>query len=288
MAPPLARPRTPELTIRYARLAGSDLWESDLLEAWLTSEKRDTGDIPFLINDVVERGAPGEAIINHLIQLVQEQCLDLEFFRDAAESLGRQDILDMVEASLPSRMPVRRGAFGEILIAELVETFHGYRVPVRKLRHTVTGNQTLPGTDILALRWDGTEVQEVCFIESKLRTGRDDGAAAQAYNQLEADSQKAMPIILPFVARQLRGTQPELYRAFKSYLRRRKEEPDLETYGVSLTWDLDSWREQALSRLQGKVDLTGLVVHVIRVKSLAQLIDRVFQHAGVVTSLEEE
>src|SRR5712691_11907730 len=105
-----------------------------------------------------------------------------------------------------------------MLICAILEQFHGYKIPVQKLRFKITKGESLPGTDILALKTniEGL-ITEVCFIESKLRTSSDNRAAIEGCNQLQGDYNSKFPDMVDFVTQRLYERQDPLFRPFLLY-----------------------------------------------------------------------
>jgi hypothetical protein len=191
---------------------------------------------------------------------------------------------------MPTLESVRRGDFGEALASAMLEEFHGYAIPVPKLRFKTAGNQTLPATDTLALKLDDSGlVEEACFVECKLRTVRDNRAAVDGYRQLLSDYENKLPEILVFVAHRLWEQRHSLFGAFASYLADRDHGIENDTFRLGLCYDTGKWDERALVDLEDSgVALPSLTAHVTRIDHLRALTDELFSELGMTGELEDE
>ena len=160
--------------------------ETPSLADWLIAQLRVPATYArFETVDVTEREECGEAHRDHLSGLLRASALDPEFVRDNIELAGWETGESMVAGQPPARPRAKRGRFGEALAVAALAEFDGYVVPVEKARHAVTGGQSQPSTDALALRVDDSgEIVEVCFVEVKLRTTSDNAAPMQGVRQL--------------------------------------------------------------------------------------------------------
>jgi Cap4 SAVED domain len=261
-----------------------------MLDEWLASADRNPAPYSdFEVVDVAEVDQPSDAVLDHVSGLLRNARVDPAFFRAAAVNLGWEDVDAWLEDSVPAGTTARRGQFGEVLSAAVLEEFHDYVVPVRKLRYAITAGQSLPSTDVLALLVDEDgEIQDVCFVEAKLRTGADSAFAAMGYRQLRDDYAKRLPDILRFTAERLHESVDGLFDPFMAYLARR-DDAGIDTFRLFLVQDVDAWSETTLENLNDEpVELDELTVHVVLLASLADLTDALFAGIGVTSVIDDD
>lgn len=262
-----------------------------MLTAWLTCQQRNPCPYTqFAVLDVNERGPISSQVMDHIKNLLISARLDPDLLKVAAQRWGWRGVAQLLTSAQPTAMTARRGEFGEVLSAALLTEFEGYQIPVQKFRFTITPDQSLPGTDLLALKVnDNAAIIEVCFLESKLRTGSDTGTAVRAYNQLRQDYEQQFPDMLVFVLARLHERRDPLLDAFLDYLRDRADTSDKERLRVGLTWERGSWTETVLQNLEDNgVERQDLVVHVVYIGGLAHLIDQLFQQVGVGSIIDDD
>jgi hypothetical protein len=213
------------------------------------------------------------------------------FLANLAEELGWEMVKErIVDEGIVKRGTVSRGDFGEAMFDRFLEEHHGYIIPVKKLRFKVTAGQSLPGTDILAFRLNArSEITEVCYVESKLRTIRDYTVAVKGYEQLREDFESRLPEILTFIAARLDDRSDPLLPAFRDYLRNRLDTTDMDYFRLGLCWDFALWNERALDNLEDNgVELPTLVVHVLRIEALSTLCDEILTDIGSTTIIDDD
>lgn len=256
-----------------------------MLDKWLTwSERHPNTYSRFEVVDVEPAHELASEVRSHLVDLLHSSMFDPADLNAFAEHLG-WSARELAGYRVPTNDSIKRGDFGEVLTAAMLEQFHDYEVPVQKLRRKLMGNQTLPATDILTLRvGEAGSLEEVCFVESKLRTFRDNVVAVEGCTQLHKDYDSEKPAILPFVFTELlkkRGEEDPLFRAFRSYLADRGDNRHLDTFRLSLCFETAKWREKVLENLEeSPLVPSKLCVHVVRVDRLRDLTDELFGQIG--------
>src|SRR5260370_41759686 len=207
-----------------------------------------------------------------------------------ADLLGWQKVKGLiVERAVPKRTNIRRGEFGETLICAMLEQFHRYKIPIFKLRFKQIGNETLHGTDGLALIMDNEGlITEVCYVESKLRTDdRKMGVAVEGYRQLKSDYEDELPQTLSFISQRLfeqrhNNEMKALFNAFKSYMQDRTDTTEKDSFRLSLCWYSAMWRVKVLANLQENgVEIPKLTVHVVLIENLREITDEIFAELGI-------
>jgi hypothetical protein len=228
---------------------------------------------------VLEQTQRDSDLVTHLGRVLVRTKSDPTVLEEMANVLGRTDALARVRSS--RLVPLRRGDFGEALACELLEVLSGYRVPVRKLRYQTDPEQAMHGTDIVAFhfRQDGS-IQDLHFVECKLRTSQSLAAAVDAHNQLANDRSHGYADTLLFLGARLAEIDSNVYEAFLAYLGERPR-PERGSYGIVLVWDSNAWDEDSLVRVEEIEDLLDpLRVRVIQISDLAILIESVYQSIG--------
>ena len=256
------------------------------IDDWLNNQQRKTGSFNFTIFDVSERAPRTALTLGLLRNLLGRFFFDPQVLEDLRSALGDTARLAL-DAATPKTRSLRAGAFGEAISAEISERWHAYLIPLRRLR--VTGGSP-PGTDLLALRiGDQNRLQEVCYIESKLRTTISLGAALDAYEQLRSTREERFPIVSQYVANYLAATKSPLYETFIEYLTSRASKPAADSYRIALTWDDSSWAEKVLENLQDKgAELAPLSIDVVRLAELRDLITVVYESLGVEVMSDDD
>ncbi len=260
-----------------------------MLSGWLNREPREpSGFTRFEVVDVTEVRVPNDANVEAIATAIRDSRVDPDLVREVAQRLGWHRAELMLTGATPRNETTRRGVFGEILAMASLTEFEGWIIPVAKLRHTPAPDPSPPGTDILALRLEGSTVTALLMEEVKLRTTSVSGVALSAYDELDKAMERSFPDVLTFALGQLRKEDAALYDGLLGYLERRKEDT-ADTYRVTLVCDDAIWREQALVALEElPPSLTPLSISVLRVAGLRALADRTFGLIGVTDLREDE
>ena len=262
-----------------------------MLKEWLCWLERDPSPYSeFRVIDVTEIQPPTDVVINHIRDLLIHARLDPKFLQDAAKYLGWDKVQALAASSQPKGFRMRRGEFGEVLSSAMLQQFHGYTIPVQKLRFAISSDQSLPGTDVIVLRLDSQrKITEVGFVESKLRTGSDTGAAVQGYKQLKHDYEQQQSDMLHFVAQRLYERNDLLKDEFMKYMLDREDRRDRDSFQLFLIWEQPGWSETVLQNLEDNdVELDRLTLHVTLVQNLGQLTEKLFRSIGVDGAVDDE
>src|SRR5690348_12354951 len=131
-----------------------------MLSLWLVCNNRNPCEYDrFQVIDGTEIAQNSDQVKSHLVQLALRSKFDPKFLESAAQYLGWAKLRNIVESKKPLQEKVRRGQFGEILAAALLEEFYGYTIPVYKFRFALTSDQSLPSTDTIGLKVNHGEVE---------------------------------------------------------------------------------------------------------------------------------
>ena len=253
---------------------------------WLSPSPRATSDFSFEVTDLEETSkVPSSA---ELVDLLTESYWGEDYLADLAARYGFSEVRDkFLKARVGTLLSVKRGDFGEAVTVDYLKDAEGYLVPVHKLRYKIGANQTLPGTDCVALKLVNDVLVEVLFVESKLRTSPDPSVAVTGTRQLKQDADNDNPVILTFIARRLRETDDPLTELFESYLFQRST--TLDKYLLMLLHQADSWDELILENLKDEeIELEPLHVYVAKIANLKELSDRAFSVMGAEVDEDDE
>jgi hypothetical protein len=254
--------------------------DAAVLRTWLDQADRIEQERRFLVVDLFEvETPPSEAVINHLGSLLASAKIDLNVLSDLREALGHERGSARVSPS--KNEALMKGDFGEVLMSAHLEVFDEYALPVQKLRFQVTPEQSQTGTDLICLRVAGDDISELHFVEGKVRIPLDRDVALGAHKQLVDARAEGFATVIAFIADRLYADRPDLYQQFSRYLRSREAE-DLDTYGVCLVHEHETWNEAVLSKLDDLGDdcLEPLTVRVLLVKRLEDVIAATYSAAG--------
>jgi hypothetical protein len=260
-----------------------------MLEQWLIWADRDPRAFShFEVADVTQTAPPSDAVQTHIAELIRTSAIDLSFLEDVTRRLGWQKAESLVRQRLPENLSARRGRFGEVIGVFMLHQLKGYVVPIEKAHFAITGGQSQPSTDAVLLKVEDGKVREVCFVESKLRTGADNFAAVEGARQLLSDYQKETPDMLWFTAARLFERRDPLYEPFMAYLASREDMREKDTFRLLLFYDLLAWSEKSLSNLTDEEPtLRPLHVLVTRLDGLKELVQQIFERVGM-TVVDDE
>jgi len=233
---------------------------------------------------------------SQLIPLICEAMInariDLGYYSTLAKQYSWSKLIQLLSGNVsPTFLPMQRGFFGEVLVCKMLEEFHGYHIPVQKWRYAITKNQSLTGTDALAIRVSNGKISEICFVETKLRTVTNKVAAAEGLNQLKSDYSKEIPDIILFVLNRLEERNDPLLPAFQSYFLNRKDMTDNECFYLGLIWETNVWTDEVLVNVKlnsDTVKLPRLTVNQTCIKDLASLIAMLYRKIGMVEPSDDE
>lgn len=248
-----------------------------MVDEWLSCVERTPCPYTcFKVFDVHEISAPSSKVKSSLLSQLQAALFEPTFLEDMAQYLGWNKVRkDIVARKVPTAPNMRKGNFGEALMAIILEHLRGYYLPVPKLWFAIEGNQSLPATDFLALKIDkNRSITEVCFVETKLRGSLDKYAAVTGYRQLLEDYKLILPDILTFVASMLHYSKDPLFPIFASYMRDRRILSDVDTFHLGLCWENKLWNESVLKNLDDEeIAFDNLSVSVVCINGICELTD---------------
>jgi hypothetical protein len=264
-----------------------------LLSNWLSPKaKSSTPYKKFVVFEIDEKVQMDQEARHHLVKLVQNARCDPKIYDDFVVRLGWTEARKLLaDQTQPTNQKMRKGFFGEVLICAILTEFFGYLIPVEKWRYAITANQSLPGTDAIAIKADANNIYEVCFVESKTRITNDTMAGVMGYRQLKDDHSKRIPDMIFFAMCRLQERNDPLYNAFLNYVFDRRDLSGMETFCLGLTWDISMWTEKALQNLEeeiGNSQFPRLVVNRILIKDLVKQINELFGTIEIGELLDDD
>jgi len=189
----------------------------------------------------------------------------------------------------PKYVTLKRGDFGETLLLLLLLEHFQYIIPVVKLRFRVTKGQSLPGTDLVAIKLSDGKLIEFCYVESKLRTYLDYGIGAEGYLQLQKDYNENIPAILIFILNVLAERKDPLLHVLLDYLRRRDDIHGVDRFILGLTLDSTSFSESVLKNIcdcENIGNYPRCIVTVVKLNELRTKIDYFYGKIGATAEDE--
>ena len=257
-----------------------------VIEQWLQPNNRTENHFPFDVTDVEETSEIPTAA--ELVSIMTEAYWGNEYLSGVAARYGHQEVSQVFIAGRATTGPfVRRGDFGEAVTAEFLRDVEGYHIPVMKLRYKIGANQTLPGTDCVALRFDRGRLSEVALVESKFRSSGDNYVAVEGATQLKKDSDRETPEILPFIARILRNQGDPITELVEDYIFGR--DLGIENYILTLIYEQTLWSETVLVNLNdAEVELKPLHVYILKIAQLRNMADATFSGLGLEVIADDQ
>jgi hypothetical protein len=260
-----------------------------VLPDWLQSAQREHDDDRFTLVDLTEQRAQDHALLEHLSERLRRARWNPAFLERITRDLGWERARGFLESLVPSARTARRGQFGEMLSAAIMEELDGFTVPVEKLRYAITASQSQPGADLLALKVEDGHLVEACWVESKLRSTTANAVAVEAVTQLQDDVAQENPTILKFVGERMFEENHALLPEFMAYLSDRSQPPSNETYRVVLVVEANVSFDAAIERLSDEdISLDPLEIDVVSIRELVALTNETFARVGVEQVLDDE
>lgn len=217
-----------------------------------------------------------DALVDHL--------MGTDYLQRASELLGWPVLESIKNDRLPTKARVKRGVYGEVLASEVLTSFHGLQVPVKKLRYRMALNESTHATDVLAITVDNSgKLTSLHYVECKLRTTRSDMAslASIAHDQLKKDVMERAPWIVHFITQVLNDRMDPLWDSFMLYLSSRSQ-LRIDRHHIFLVVDHSCWRDSDLACVSD-IDpkLSPLEIHTITIQDLRPRVDEAFSLAHV-------
>lgn len=237
----------------------------------------------FTVLSATENCSPDDQILQGLMCALVDMVLEFEYYLDVIRFGGNKLARKRLNARISPKTSFRFGDFGEILLFGFLVAKCDYKVPYKKIARRFLG-QSQQGYDLIAVRTDGNKLDEILFIESKLRTTRNSTAAKQAYVQLSYNyHQRHIENIEP-LERCLQGTDDAMRELILNYMFSRDIYADRERFLIGLIYDEGIWNDTCLTNLAGIVDdqqNPKTLALVAQIADLRNLIERVCSLSGI-------
>lgn len=230
-----------------------------------------------------ENCSPDDQILQGLMCALVDVFLEFDYYLDMIRLGGKGLPRKRLEARIPKKRSFRFGDFGEVLLFGFLVAKCNYEVPYKKIARRLLG-ESQQGYDLIAIKIRSNKLEEILFIESKLRTKPDTGAAKQAYKQLGYNYRERHVENLEPMERCLRGTDDSMRELILDYMFSRETYVGRERFLVGLVYDEGIWNDVCLANLAGKINdkqnLKTLAL-VVKVADLENLIVRVCSLSGI-------
>lgn len=262
-----------------------------MLSSWLKSTERNSPAFTkFTINDIIEHGNKNDdPIKSYLKSLFMNNTTNHQLFEKIAKKWGYESTYkSFFQSSQPTKPRLAKGRFGEILLAGILSEFFGYVIPVHKLAYTLARNESPHATDIFAIKFNGNQIVEVCYVESKLRIKKDSRALVLAYEQLMKDQNEDVPIIIKFVMNVLEDkNEGALLDSLISYFSPQNSSRINDTFCIGAIYDNNTWEESSLDLLHRNMDNEKkFYIDVVKIADLETYLKEYYDFIGV--ELDEE
>ncbi len=195
----------------------------------------------------------------------------------------------LVKSVTPTNPEMRLGYFGEMIAACCLRDFDGCWIAVQKPSFAITSDQSLPGTDVLAAFVNDGEIQDLVFVEAKVRTTRERRVVLQAARQAIADSENEHAPMIAFVLRRLHESDDQMFKPFLNYLARRQGGDQDDLPYVYLVLEQGAWSDNDVAVLDDICPLPpGFRVSVVEIENLAELVRQSYSSIGMVVDEHDD
>lgn len=253
-----------------------------MLDEWLEHSQRPKSSLNFNVVDINEKDERNLERVNEIFKdIFLDNTISYDLFEKISTKIGwNATFTNFISPRLTKQKNMQKGKFGEMLESAILEEFFNFVIPIKKWRYSITSDQSLPSTDIIAIKNNESEITEMSFIESKV-TGTDNKKLVTvAYEQLMKDQNTEFPQILSFIIARLLENNNPLSERFIDYCLKKNRNSD--SYRVCTVYDKQKWDDKSLENLNDVVlkSTPNLTVDVIRIESLDNVITEVYKDKG--------
>ena len=252
-----------------------------MLEEWLEYVQREDTSFRFKVNNINEKKNRDTDKINQIFgSIILDNIVGYDTAKKISEKIGwNRTVERFVSPRISKINNMKKGKFGEMLESTVLEEFFDFVIPIKKWKYAITSDQSLPSTDIVAIKKNDSDVTEISFVESKLTTGDSKRPISEAYKQLVENRDKGFSEILDFIILRLHDEQSPLAEMFIEYCFKKDTRND--TYRVAVTCDTDKWDDKSLKKLDTiPKPMSDLTIDVIRIKTLETIVNGVYKKKG--------
>lgn len=207
-----------------------------------------------------------------------------ETVKAVAEMVGwsEEEVEDeFVVKRQPGHEAQKKGKFGEVLHAAILETFHHMVVATKRHMYNPAPGAPVHGIDLVALgEIEGTHDERIVYAETKLRTAQDRSALIRARADLARVNREDVPVSIAAEAERLRKSDPALFeRLVNAALERKKAQ-----YRIGAVIEESQWSDSLLSSLDRvhDPDELDMVVDIVKIGSLHDLVLESYSKVGRV------
>ena len=252
-----------------------------MLNEWLEYSERKSK-FAFSVIDLKEKQYVGiEKIAEVFESIVIDNTVGLDTAKKIAETIGWENtVKNIIVPRIPTNPNMKKGKFGEMIETSFMEESLDCIIPIKKWRGGITSNQSLPGTDIIAIRVKDEKITEIIFVECKVTGTNNNRIIVEAYAQLMKDKDKGFAESLSFVTTQMYDNNDPLAEKFIEYCLIKNRPND--SYRISAVYDKNNWDEKSLENLASMVtgSDSNLTVDVITIKTLEETISKIYEKRG--------
>jgi hypothetical protein len=253
-----------------------------MLNEWLEHSQRPKSSLNFNVVDINEKDGRNLERVNEIFKYIfLDNTISYDLIEKMSAKIGwNATFTNFISPRLTKQKNMQKGKFGEMLEGAILEEFFNFVIPIKKWRYSITSDQSLPSTDIIAIKNNESEITEMSFIESKV-TGTDNKKLVTiAYEQLMNDQNTEFPQILSFIIARLLENNNPLSEKFIDYCLKKNRNSD--SYRVCTVYDKQKWDDKSLENLNEVVlkSTSNLTVDVIRIESLDNVITEIYKDKG--------
>lgn len=254
-----------------------------MINNWFTQSRRtDKKYTKFGVYDYKEKATPNiDKIQSELKELIVENTASKDLLEAVARKYGWEVAYKkfIVDAQ-PKNLSIKKGKFGEILHGVILEEIWKYVIPLKKLQYGIARDSTLTGTDIYAVKTKDDKIQEICLIETKLRTYTDYPNAVESYNGLVTAINEKTPAILKFILKIVKKDNKNFFNMLLNY---GIELQPRDKFRIGTIVESSEWSEKILENLEDEIThaTIDLQVDVVRINNLEKLVVDTFKSIGV-------
>ena len=197
-----------------------------MLSNWFEHSERSPNPLKFNVMDISEKDNRDLDKVNEIFKKIfLDNTMDYDLIEKISKKIGwNETFAKFISPRLTKQKNMKKGKFGEMLEGTILEEFFDFVIPIKKWRYAITSDQSLPSTDIVAIKNDESKITEMSFVESKV-TGTDNKKlVTEAYEQLMNDQAKGFPQILSFIISRLVENKDSLSERFIDYYLERETE----------------------------------------------------------------
>ena len=237
---------------------------------------------PFKTIEYVETNSLNNSAVEFLSTLIRENTVDEEFLKYMQKKLkwdwGKIYATFVIE-SQPNHDNLKKGKFGEIFHGQILEEFYNYVIPIKKLQYQFTKDQSLTGTDMIAIKIKEEKITEICYVETKLRTSNDYSAISEAYKEIIQSKSSSMNSLLKFILKELYKTNKMLHSQLTEFISEMMHD---DKFRIGAIFEKKIWRQKYIEKLNDCMQKSDfdLTVDIVKINNLEELVNNSYKAIG--------